>query len=215
MARASRGCSRPVATAARSVARVGGAVRGAGKPGRALEDAQRGRWGGGDGPRPGPTVWAGPGPPPRAPTRLNRSPSLAVQLACLMAPCLSVAGSTFERIWCLFEMWTTLTVRDQDPLGPQQQQHANTRPQTISAEIEVVEDEEEQQEQAHEGGAAGVLGSHVPPCRRTAPPGDERQAALVMLSTGLSAAQRARLYAQARPPRVAIARGGCGAAIDQ
>ncbi len=42
-------------TGRRYVARVGGAVRGAGRPGRALEDARRGRGAGGGGPRLGPT----------------------------------------------------------------------------------------------------------------------------------------------------------------
>lgn len=131
--------------------------------------------------------------------------------------CCSIAGSAFERIWCLFEMWTTLTVRDQDPLDPQQQQGVSTRPQTISAEIEVVEDEQEQQAQAARlTVAAGMLGRPVPPCRRTASPSSERRAALVMLSTGLSAAQRARLYAQAgRPGWQSHVVGDRGAALGR
>ncbi len=51
-------------TGRKYVTRVGGAVRGAGRPGRGLEDARRGRGGGGGGPRPGPTVGADLGPLP-------------------------------------------------------------------------------------------------------------------------------------------------------
>ncbi|EFJ43775.1 hypothetical protein VOLCADRAFT_96135, partial [Volvox carteri f. nagariensis] len=100
---------------------------------------------------------------------------LAVQDAVVTLVCTDAAGAPFERIWCLFEMWTTLTAAaDHDDSVPSRSSCKGSGSGSGGGcgEGGVIES----------GGAGGSVRS--------------RSQALVVLTTGLSAAQRAKLYGQ-------------------
>ncbi|GIL76893.1 hypothetical protein Vretifemale_6433, partial [Volvox reticuliferus] len=101
---------------------------------------------------------------------------LAVRDAAAVLVCTDAAGAPFERIWCLFEMWTALTVVA-TPGGKDGRDNGDG---SGGCEEDVVP-------MAHgpHGGGDGGCGTVR-----------SRSQRLVVLTTGLSAAQRAKLYSQ-------------------
>ncbi|GLI65273.1 hypothetical protein VaNZ11_008765, partial [Volvox africanus] len=119
---------------------------------------------------------------------------LAVRDAAAVLVCTDAAGAPFQRIWCLFEMWTALTV---------------------AAAVDGVDGGEDGGEDGNGGGDRDGRGKDVPVAHGLNANGGglggggggdgggggggqvrSRSQALVVLTTGLSAAQRAKLYSQ-------------------